>query len=65
MNGLKCTELLMEYWKKCMEEPIPIVALSGCTSELEKKACHDVGMLEFISKPIKISTIDYLMKKYL
>ena len=65
MNGLKCTELLMEYWQNCMEDPIPIIALSGCASEMEKKACFDVGMLEFISKPIKIATIDYLVKKYL
>ena len=65
MNGLKCSELLREYWKKSMLVPIPIIALSGCTSEIEKSACIEVGMNEFVSKPIKLQTIDYLIKKYL
>ena len=65
MNGLKCTEILMEFWRESLLQPIPIIALSGCTSDLEKKACIDVGMYEFISKPIKLHTIDYLINQYL
>lgn len=63
MNGFEATE----YIRKVMQSDIPIVALTADVTTIDVKKCKEVGMNDYISKPIDerllYSKIMYLIKK--
>lgn len=61
MNGFECSEkLISQYGEDCP----PIIALTANTFEKDKQKCFEIGMKDFISKPIKVENIINALKKY-
>ncbi len=65
LDGFQTTEQLRNIEKKMGAEPIPIVAMTGSTSDDEKTKCRNIGMADFINKPLKMDQIENIIKKLL
>ncbi|QIA65930.1 response regulator [Vibrio astriarenae] len=63
MDGYTATELIrqMGVWGK----QVPIVALSANVTTEDKQRCIEVGMNEFISKPVTKDKIQFILNQYL
>ena len=51
MDGLEATHQIRSYELKNYLAPVPIIAMTANTSADDKKACWEVGMNHFITKP--------------
>ncbi|HML85263.1 MAG TPA: ATP-binding protein, partial [Bacteroidales bacterium] len=51
MDGLEATRQIRSYELKNYLAPVPIIAMTANTSADDKKACWEVGMNHFITKP--------------
>lgn len=62
MDGYETTqEIRSRSWGK----KLPIIAMTANSQEDEKEHCLNVGMNDYISKPIRIAVIEELLAKYL
>ncbi len=59
LDGLKATRKIREKGLS-----IPIIALTANAMNSDKKACKDVGMDDFLSKPIQASDLNQILYKY-
>ncbi len=62
MSGIDATIYIRKKLKKLN---LPIIALTADTSKNEKERCFEVGMNDFISKPVIINDIKEIIKKHL
>ena len=62
MDGLEATRLI-----RCMEGKgdLPILAMSANVFEEDRKACLEVGMNEFVAKPIDVNAMFKSLAKWL
>jgi PAS domain S-box-containing protein len=60
MNGYICTQKLREN-----HISLPIVALTANAMINEKTKCLKMGMNDFLLKPVQISDVENIMKKYI
>ncbi len=61
MNGFEATQKLV--FKENEKKPI-IVALTASTTKEDIKRCYDVGMNEFLSKPVSKKSLGQVLSKY-
>lgn len=61
MDGLEATRILNQKFSKKLP---PIIALSGNEKDKYLSKCIEVGMVDFISKPIKKNEIKNILLKY-
>ncbi len=54
MDGITATDNIIKIYK---EKAPPIVAMTANVLEEDKKKCYDVGMIDHVSKPIKIDEL--------
>lgn len=64
LDGLKCCEKIRNS-KHPNGKSIPIIALTADAFTQDKNKCFDVGMNDYMSKPINISELQILLKKHL
>eukprot|EP01117_Protostelium_nocturnum_P004819 TRINITY_DN1747_c0_g1_i2.p1 TRINITY_DN1747_c0_g1~~TRINITY_DN1747_c0_g1_i2.p1 ORF type:complete len:2138 (-),score=633.73 TRINITY_DN1747_c0_g1_i2:2166-7829(-) len=64
MDGLQATELIRKR-ERTLKGRIPIIGLSASVSEHDQKVCIDVGMDEFIPKPIRREVLTSRLEHYL
>jgi|GEM_PF-2626153 len=62
MDGLEATRLI-----RCMEgkKNLPILAMTANVFEEDRKACLEVGMNDFVAKPIEVDTMFNTLAKWL
>jgi hypothetical protein len=60
MDGLEATRKIREFNKE-----IPIIAQTAYAMISDRKNALDAGCNDYISKPIKLSDIDEMVRKYL
>ena len=53
MDGFEATEIIRELEKNNGYDPVPILALTANVLDDFKKRCNQVGMNDFLTKPIK------------
>lgn len=64
MNGFDAT-LEIRQWQKSREQtPTAIVALSAHILDEYKRRCREVGMDDFLEKPIKLADLETLLRSY-
>ncbi|MFY0600539.1 MAG: response regulator [Cyclobacteriaceae bacterium] len=63
MDGYETTEAIRSSDESFAD--IPIIALTAGVMEEEKQRCIDVGMNDFLSKPIESQKFNLLLSKYL
>lgn len=62
MDGLKATDLLHRL---IPEDRIPpIIAVTGNTKREDKEACLEIGMRDFISKPVMLSELKRVLQQW-
>ena len=65
MDGVEATHKILEYEKKNEEKHIPIVALTANALKGDRERFLSEGMDEYISKPIEMSELIYILNKFL
>jgi len=53
MNGYKATKRIRQIEKRENRQRVPIICLSGYARELFKEKAHQVGMDEYVTKPLQ------------
>jgi len=61
MDGYETTRIIRQDKTK---QSLPIIALTANAMKSDKEQCLEAGMNDFISKPIKASSLAALMQKY-
>ena len=61
MDGYEATRILRteEQFKQ-----LPILAMTASATKEEQQQCKDVGMNDFIAKPINIETVKHTLAKW-
>ncbi len=63
MDGFETARMIL---KEIPEQVRPhIIAVTSSSSEIDKDLCLSLGMIEFVNKPIKISTIENVLERCL
>ena len=65
MDGVEATHKILEYEKKNEEKHIPIIALTANALKGDRERFLSEGMDEYISKPIEMSELIYILNKFL
>lgn len=60
VNGIECTRILRKSWKN-----VPVIMVTGYSSEQIKKEAYLAGCNEYVLKPIYPEYIYNLLEKYL
>jgi len=60
VNGIECTRILRKSWKN-----VPVIMVTGYSSEHIKKEAYLAGCNEYVLKPIYPEYIYNLLEKYL
>ena len=64
MDGYQASKELKELMNRGKVPRIPIIALTANSSEVDKKACFKVGMVDHLSKPLDEEDLKRVMEKY-
>lgn len=62
MNGIEATEIIRNSKKDYAN--IPIVALTANAVQGQKEFCLEVGMNDFVTKPLDLYQLSHLLRKY-
>ena len=65
MNGVEATHEILNYEEKENLEHIPIVALTANALKGDRERFLDEGLDEYISKPINMSELIYILNKFM
>ena len=65
MNGVEATHEILEYEEDEHIEHIPIVALTANALKGDRERFLDEGLDEYISKPINMSELIYILNKFM
>jgi CheY-like chemotaxis protein len=60
MGGIEATTIIRED----LNEKLPIIAITSSTMESDKEKCLDIGMNDYIQKPLKPDIIKEHVSKY-
>jgi signal transduction histidine kinase/CheY-like chemotaxis protein len=64
MDGYEATKCIRQYEADNTMEPTPIVALTANAMSDDSKNCFDVGMNDYLTKPVKIEMILNAINKH-
>ncbi len=65
MNGIDCTKQIRRFEHESNSgSKIPIVAVTAFSSEKDKQICFDIGMNDFLTKPIKSSNLIEVVSRF-
>ncbi|NEO84335.1 MAG: response regulator [Spirulina sp. SIO3F2] len=62
MDGLEATQQIRRVYPT---PPPYIVALTAQSLERDRQACFEAGMDDYLSKPVKLQTLDIMLKRWL
>ena len=60
MGGVEATQIIHEG----IASKLPIIALTSSNIQADKNKCEDIGMQDFIQKPINIEMIKDIIRQY-
>jgi two-component system sensor histidine kinase/response regulator len=63
MDGFEATRKIRAMEKERSLAPIPVIAMTAAAMEGDRESCLQAGMDDYISKPVKISEIEKLLKR--
>ncbi len=62
MDGFEATETIMERIP-ANKRPL-IIAMTASISEVDKQRCAQLGMVDYVSKPIKVKQVEEMIKQH-
>ncbi|MBF0330964.1 MAG: response regulator [Candidatus Omnitrophica bacterium] len=60
MNGVEATQIIREELSRQM----PIIAITSSMMKTTRETCFDVGMNDFVVKPVSLETISAMVNQY-
>ena len=64
MSGVEATEKIRELEKKLNESPRVIVAMTANATLEDREKCTEVGMDDYMTKPINLKKLNEIIEKY-
>ena len=66
MDGFDATrEIRQRNIKALNQQPVPIVAMTANVMSGDRERCLDVGMDDYLAKPVQVDELDSLLRKWL
>jgi CheY-like chemotaxis protein len=65
MDGIKCTKEIRKQEKLLGKKSIPIIAMTANAMSAAIEECFSSGMSDFVSKPVKIETLQRTLQKWM
>lgn len=65
LDGFETTKLIRSPQSAVIHHDIPIIAMTAFAMKGDKEKCFDIGMNDYISKPIKVEELKKILKKWL
>ncbi|WP_211227851.1 PAS domain S-box protein [Spirochaeta cellobiosiphila] len=65
MDGEEATQLIIEYERKAKQQHCPIIALTAHAIKGDKERFMNIGMDDYLSKPIEMESLVMIVQKYL
>ena len=65
MDGYEATKMIRDPRSNVRNHSIPIIAMTAHAMQGDRERCIDVGMNDYISKPIRREKLGEMIKKYL
>ncbi len=65
MDGYDATKIIRNSKSKSINSTIPIIAMTANALEGTKEKCLDIGMNDYISKPVVMGALEEALKKWL
>jgi len=65
MDGINCTKEIRKQEKLLGKNPMPIIAMTANAMSAAIEECFSAGMSDFVSKPVKIETLQRMLQKWL
>jgi CheY-like chemotaxis protein len=63
MGGVEATEKIRELEKKLNEPPRIIIAMTANATLKDRKKCTEVGMNDYMTKPINLKKLNEIIEK--
>ena len=64
MDGFECTRLIRARIQLGEVKPVPIIALTANAMRGDRERCLDVGMDDYISKPLRLQDMRSMLKRW-
>lgn len=66
MDGFDATrEIRQRNIKALSQQPVPIIAMTANVMSGDRERCLDVGMDDYLAKPVQVDELDSLLRKWL
>ena len=65
MDGFETTQKIRQLENQSGRKTVPIIALTANTSSEIRKRCMDSGMSDYLSKPLKVDTLQEVIGRWL
>jgi CheY-like chemotaxis protein len=65
MDGFEATANIREWEQAAGQAHLPIVALTAGAFEEDRQHCLEVGMDDFLAKPVRVSELSAALKKWI
>ncbi len=65
MDGLEATRIIRAAGEGIRNRAIPIIAMTACAMEQDRKRCLEAGMDDYIAKPVTPESLANIIKKWL
>ncbi|NTV29466.1 MAG: response regulator [Candidatus Omnitrophica bacterium] len=60
MGGVEASSIIREEYTKVL----PIVAVTSVSMKASREKCEDVGMVDFITKPVELAVVKQAIERY-
>ena len=65
MDGYEATRHIRDAETQVLDHKVPVIAMTANAMEQDREACMEVGMDDYISKPIKRERLEAILAKWL
>jgi CheY-like chemotaxis protein len=65
MDGFEATRCIRQIGSRALNPQIPIIAMTAATMQGDREKCIQVGMNDFIAKPVQIRELAEIIARWL
>jgi CheY-like chemotaxis protein len=65
MDGYEATQRIRGENSEVINPSVPIIAVTANVCECDRERCFDVGMNEFIGKPVRIASLKTVLERFM
>lgn len=65
LDGFAATRILRDYEKQMSKQRTPVIAMTANVMEGDRERCLDVGMDDYLGKPVKLTELEAVLRRWL